>query len=63
LPAYPKSIWFCGDAVVCNPGRPIRKRDANGYREYLPGYIDAYGGGRHKVVLIMVDMGNNKGTR
>ncbi|MGE8126700.1 hypothetical protein ACQKQD_06960 [Methylobacterium sp. NPDC080182] len=49
-------------AILKDPGRPIRKRDANGFREYLPGYIDAYGGGRHKVVLIMVGMGNNKAT-
>ncbi|KAI9881642.1 MAG: hypothetical protein M1823_006647 [Watsoniomyces obsoletus] len=54
--------YRAAQAILKDPGRPIRKRDANGFREYLPGYIDAYGGGRHKVVLIMVGMGNNKAT-
>ena len=47
-------------AILKNPGRPIRRRDSNGFREYVPGYIDAYGGGEHKVVLTMLGMGNNK---
>jgi len=54
--------YRAAQAILKDQGRPIRKRDANGYREYLPGYIDAYGGGRHKVVLIMAGVGNNKAT-
>jgi nucleoside phosphorylase len=47
------------EAILSDP-QTVASREGSGYQQYVHGKIDAKGGGRHQIVLVMAGKGNNK---